>query len=275
MSEQRPLHRLFGLSWTDFCDHSGLNVNPEKDLSVRQQFLDLLLSRQGPGPLPQPLPDGFDDLGDYNVVTFKSHQEALDGFALCELVCHYVNTRKQCSPSLKNLLAEGSFRLYAVCVRYPYNLAQQIGLTRFRAGVYEVPLLSKRIRLIVVQELPHEQQNAFLLLFSAHKEQVQYGREHYKPRTSEMTTLFYDLFKTYSEDPDMSETLKEYSRQRLKELLQDVPPAQRLAGLSSRQRLEGLSPEERLEGMSPEELRAIAEAVQRQLQSNGHSANPE
>ena len=160
MSEQRPLHRLFGLSWTDFCDHSALNVTPEKDLSVRQQFLDLLLSRQGPGPLPQPLPDGFDDLGDYNVVTFKSHQEALDGFALCELVCHYVNTRKQCSPSLKNLLAEGSFRLYAVCVRYPHNLAQQIGLTRLRAGVYEVPLLSKRIRLIVVQELPHEQQNA-------------------------------------------------------------------------------------------------------------------
>ncbi len=266
MSEQRPLHRLFGLCWNDFCEGSALGVDPEKDLSVKQQFLDLLLSRQGPGPLPQPLPDGFDDLGDYNVVTFKSHQEALDAFALCEVICHYVNTRKQCSPSLKNLLPESAFRLYAVCVRFPHNLAQQAPLNRIRDGVYEVPLVTQRIRVIVVQELPQEQQNAFLLLFSTRKEQVQYGQEHYKPRSTEMTTLFYDLFKAYSEDPEMSEALKEYARERLKELLKDVPP---------KERLEGLSPEERLEGLSPEQLRAVLEAAQRRLQANGPSMKPD
>jgi hypothetical protein len=284
MSEQRPLHRLFGLCWNDFCEGSALSVDPEKDLSVKQQFLDLLLSRQGPGPLPQPLPDGFDDLGDYNVLTFKSHREALDGFALCELISHYVNIRKQCSPSLKDLLPESAFRLYAVCVRFPHNLDQWVALTRIRAGVYEVPLVTQRIRLIVVQELPREQQNAFLLLFSTRQEQVQYAREHYRPRSSEMTTLFYDLFKTYSEDPEMSEALKEYARTRLKELLAETPleqrleglsPEQRLEGLSPEQRLEGLSPEQRLEGLSPEQLRTLAEAAQRRSQANGPSVKPE
>src|SRR5208283_4786297 len=63
MSEQQPLHRLFGLSWQDFCEGTALNVTPEMDLSVKQQFVDLVLSRSGPGPMPHPLPDGFEDLG--------------------------------------------------------------------------------------------------------------------------------------------------------------------------------------------------------------------
>jgi hypothetical protein len=57
------------------------------------------------------------------VVTFKSHQEALDDWALAELVGHYVNYRKQCSPSLDELLPENDFRLFAVCARFPQNLA--------------------------------------------------------------------------------------------------------------------------------------------------------
>jgi hypothetical protein len=135
MSEQRPLHRQFGLSWHDFCEGTAFAVTPELDLSVKQQFLDLVVSRTGPGPLPQPLPDGFEDFADHNLITFKSHHEALDGWALCEVVGHYVNHRKQCSPSLKDLLPETDFRLYAVCMRFPHNLAQQIPLTKVREGV--------------------------------------------------------------------------------------------------------------------------------------------
>src|SRR5713101_6521023 len=129
MSEPRPLHRLFGLSWIDFFQGSAIDVETELDLSLKQQFLDLVLFRKGPGPIPRPLPDGFEDLGAHNLVTFKSHQEALDGWALCELVGHYVNYRKQASPSLNDLLPEGDFRLFAVCARNPQNLAQQATLT--------------------------------------------------------------------------------------------------------------------------------------------------
>ena len=76
MREQRPLHRLFGLSWIDFFRGTTIDVETERDLSLKQQFLDLVLIRKGPEPIPRPLPDGFEDLAAHNLVTFKSHQEA-------------------------------------------------------------------------------------------------------------------------------------------------------------------------------------------------------
>jgi len=51
----------------------------------KQQFVALVLSRGGPGPLP--LPDGFEDLAGHNRQTFKSHQEALSGLAEVESAC--------------------------------------------------------------------------------------------------------------------------------------------------------------------------------------------
>ena len=89
MSEQRPLHRLFGLSWIDFFHDTAIAVEIELDLSLKQQFLDLVLLRKGLEPFPRPLPDGFEGLAAHNLVTFKSHQEALDCWALCELVGHF------------------------------------------------------------------------------------------------------------------------------------------------------------------------------------------
>ncbi len=271
MSEPRPWHRLFGLAWTDFCEGSPMDVQPEVDMSVQQQFADLMLIRQGSGPLPQPLPDGFDNLSRYNLVTFKSHQEALDFWTLCELIAHYVSARKRCSSSPKNLLPESDFRLYAVCVRYPHNLAQELPLTLLQEGVYEVLLGLLRIRVIVVQQLPQAEQNALLHLFSTRVEQVQYAREHYKPRTTQMTTLFYDLLKMESEDPAMSEALKKYARERLPELLKEDPTMSEAIEERAREVLKKLPLEERLDGLSPEELRAALEILQRRLQTNGSS----
>src|SRR5947209_10560917 len=128
MSEPRPLHRLFELAWIDFLQGTPIAVDPERDLSLKQQFLDLILIRKHPGPIPRPLPDGFEDLVEFNLITFKSHHEALDGWALCELVGHYVNYRKQSSPSQDGLLPEADYRLFAVCARFPQNLAQTVPL---------------------------------------------------------------------------------------------------------------------------------------------------
>jgi hypothetical protein len=61
---------------------------------------------------------GFEELAAHNLVSFKSYQEALDGWALLELLCHYVNYRKQVSPSMQDLLPEEDFRLFAVRVRH-------------------------------------------------------------------------------------------------------------------------------------------------------------
>ena len=57
MSEQRPLHRLFGLSWIDFFDGTSVEVKTELDLSLKQQFVDVVLIRTGPEPITRPLPD--------------------------------------------------------------------------------------------------------------------------------------------------------------------------------------------------------------------------
>src|SRR5437870_11728885 len=160
MSEPRPLHRLFELSWIDFFQGTALDVEKEMDLSLKQQFVDLVLIRKGPEPIPRPLPDGFEDLAGHNLLTFKSHQEALDAWALWELIGHFVNYRKQSSPSFQDLLPESDYRLFAVCARFPQSLAKLISLHPMQAGVYETREMALRIRIIVVNQLPLAEQKA-------------------------------------------------------------------------------------------------------------------
>lgn len=268
MSDPRPLHRLFELSWTDFVQDTLITMEAEMDLSLKQQLLDLVLIRKDPGPIPRRLPDGFEDLAVHNLVTFKSHQEAFDSWALWELIGHYVNYRKQSSPSLHSLLPETDFRLFAVCARYPQKLAQQVTMRCVKEGVYDLDLASLIIRIIVVNQLPCEEHNAMLLLFSAREELLRYGREHYRPHSTETSTLLYELFKTYSEDPTMSEKLQEFVRQSIDQLLKSLPPEERLKGLPPEERLKGLSADEVVKVMNalPIEIRA---ELARQLKANG------
>src|SRR5436309_15802066 len=113
MNEQQPWHRLFALSWVDFFRGLPVSVEPEKDRSVKKQLLDVLLLRKAAGLLNCRLPDGFEDFADFNLVTFKSFQEKLSVWTLLELLGHYVNLRKQVSPSMAedDLLPEEQFRL--------------------------------------------------------------------------------------------------------------------------------------------------------------------
>jgi hypothetical protein len=280
MSELRPLHRLFGLSWIDFFQGTSVAVETEMDLSLKQQFIDLVIIRMGPEPIPWSLPDGFEDMAAHNLVTFKSHQEALDAWALWELVGHFVNYRKQASPSRDDLLQEADFRLFAVCARFPNNLAQQVPLAPLRAGVDEVNGLGLRVRLIVVGQLPLQEHNAMLHLFSAREELLRYGREHYRPHSRETSTILYELFKEYSEETDMPDKLKEYVRESLDKLLASLPAEERLKGLPAEERLKGLPAEERVKGLSAEELaRALPpemrQALARLLKANGQSADPD
>jgi hypothetical protein len=298
MSEQRPLHRLFGLAWADFFQGTEVEVEPETDLSLKQQFLDLVLIRRGPGPIPRRLPDGFEDLAAHNLITFKSYQEALDADALWELVGHFVNYRKQRSPALDDLLPTSDFRLFAVSARFPHNLSQEVGFNLVREGVYEVRELALCIRVVVLAQLAQQEHNAMLHLFSARAELLRYGQEHYRPHSRETSTLLYELFRTYSEDPNMPEQLQEFVQQTIDQLLESLPPEKRLQGLSAEElrkrlsteeRLEGLtaeelrkrlSPEERLEGLTAEDLiRTLSPetlvALKRQLKTNGEPPKPE
>lgn len=83
MDDPQPLHRLFALAWEDFFQGTDVVVQPEMDLSLRKQLIDVVIVRHDLPSLPRPLPDGFEELAAHNLITFKSHREALDGWALC------------------------------------------------------------------------------------------------------------------------------------------------------------------------------------------------
>jgi hypothetical protein len=74
----RDWHRLFGLLLTDFFTDSPFTVEVESDLSVQQQFLDVVIVRRKDGRFVGRLPDGLEDLTEHNLITFKSHREVLD-----------------------------------------------------------------------------------------------------------------------------------------------------------------------------------------------------
>ncbi|HEV3261910.1 MAG TPA: hypothetical protein VG013_33980 [Gemmataceae bacterium] len=109
-----------------------------------------------------------------------------------------------------------------------------------------------------------------LHLFSAREELLHYGREHYRPHSPETSTLLYELFKEYSEEPDMPDKLKEYVRESLDKIVASLPPEERLKGLTPEERLAGLTAEEVVRALPTETLEALA----RQLKASGPSSEP-
>jgi hypothetical protein len=244
-------HRLFGLMMTDLFAGSPFVVELERDLSLKQQFLDVVVLRKREGLFPGRLPDGLEQLATHNLITFKSHHEALDDWALKELTGHYVNYRKQVSPSLRDLLSEDEFRLLGVCARFPRNLAGEISLRETAAGVYECRRGTDAIRVIVASQVPHAEHNAVWHLFSASVERVRYGAEQYRIRSNDATTFLGNLFEHYRvEGLEMPYTVEDFRRDYVREHLDKLTPEERLKGLPPEERLKGLPPEERLRGLS-------------------------
>src|SRR5437868_7856550 len=191
----RDWHRLFGLLLTDYFSGSPFTVEVERDLSVQQQLLDAAIVRRGRGRFVGRLPDGLEDLRPHNLVTFKSHHEALDGWALKELSGLDVAYRKLVSPSPSELLPEDQFGLYAVASRFPHNLAGQVPWQQRQAGVYDCRWGTDTIRVLVAGELPREAHNAPLHLFSAALNLVEFGKSAYRRRSKQTSRLLRQLFE--------------------------------------------------------------------------------
>jgi hypothetical protein len=258
----RDWHRLFGLLLTDFFTGSPFTVEVERDLSEQQQFLDVVILRRGRGRFVGRLPDGLDGLSLHNLITFKSHREALDGWAMKELVGHYVAYRKLVSPSPSALLTEDHFRLYAVCARFPHNLSGQVPWQERQAGVYHCQWGTDVVRVIVAGELPREAHNAPLQLFSASPGLVDFARSAYRQRSENTSQLLGHLFeRLQGEDFAMSYTMEDFKRDYIKEHFPKLTPEEQrdiLEGLPPERRrevLEVLPPEERLASLSAEEIR--------------------
>ena len=262
-------HRFFGLLLTDFFYGSPFRVDLEIDLSLKQQFLDVVILRKQEGLFSGQLPDGMDSLAEYNLISFKSFQESFDPWTMKELIGHYVSYRKQISHDFKALIPEEHFRLFGVTARFPSLLASKVELKPIQEGVYDCEWGTDLVRLIVLRELPLEDRNAVLQLFSAIPEQIRFARDHYRQRYINSSSLIQQLLIYYEKEGlAMPYTMEDFDRevkrgtlekltlQERKEFVQEQPPEVRLEGLSPEVRLEGLSVDTRLEGIPPQDILA-------------------
>jgi len=117
-------HRLFGLTLMDFFTDSPFIVELEKDLALKKQLLDVVVLRRGPGPFAGRLPDGLDNLAAHNLITFKSHHDALDDWTLKELTGHYVNTANSVAPAMSRCCLKQIFgyMLYVAAIRITWRM---------------------------------------------------------------------------------------------------------------------------------------------------------
>jgi hypothetical protein len=261
-----PWHRLLGLSWLDFFWGTAVTVETEKDLSEKQQLLDILITCPEGISVPHRLPDGFETLGRHNLVSFKSFQDALNGYAADELVGHFVNCRKQLSPTMQNLLPLDQFRLFALSARHPQALAEWVAMAEVQQGVYALRSFSIAIRVVVLNELPLQPHNAMLLLFSANEQHRQYAAEHYRPHSPEVSTLLYRLINKYRQEglPVPLLNFEELRRQTREALLEETPPEELLKHLTPEQILKHLSPEQLLQALTPEQRLGLAQLLKKE-----------
>lgn len=209
---QTDWHRLFGTMLKGLFDGSDWEVDLELDLSIKQQFLDIVVIRRGYGHQTPVLPDGFHPLADHNLITYKSLHEPLDAWALKELVGHSVNYRKQRSPSLDKLLPEELFRLFALATRFPVKLASQISLQSQGMGVYDVAWGTDTIRVHVLSEVPAADRNTILNLFSSEPTRITAGVNQYRRNPYELSSVVEELLEKYLGEPEMPQTLAEMIR---------------------------------------------------------------
>jgi len=275
-------HQLFGMTLTDYFADTAYTVELEKDLSLKKQLLDVVIIRKKEGKLPEELPDGFENMAEHNLISYKSLHEAFDDWAADELVGYFVNYRKQVSPSLNDLLPKEHFRLYAVCTRFPRKLEKEAALTQVNGGVYDLLWGIRNIRLIVTSGISEEKRNAVWLIFSAIRERTLYGFFNYRGKLHEMNAAMSRLLKKYKTEGiiEMGYTIEDFRKGIMIEealdymtpddvfkkfspddLLKKIPAQERLKGLSTDEIFRAIPVEERLKGLPPEEIRAYLKSL--------------
>jgi hypothetical protein len=266
-------HRLFGLTLMDLFTGSNYQVELEKELSLKKQYLDVVIIRQTTGKPLTEIPVGLDNLTEHNLLTYKSLREPLDDWAIEELIGHYTNYRKLVSPSREKLLPAENFQLYAVSTRYPTQLLKQlITFQELQPGVLELKWGCRLLRLIVLSRIALVKNNAFWLLFSGTDQGFVYGEQHYHWHQPSERAVLNQLYEFYQRQGvvmpyTMADFERDFTRKYLhllspeerleglppEEILKRLPPKERLKGLPPEERLKGLPPEERLKGLPPEE----------------------
>ena len=252
-------HRLFGLTLSDYFIDTQYRVEMEKDVSRKRQLLDILVIRGDGKPLADPC-DGLEDLHAHNLVTYKSGEEALNGWAIEELIGHYVNYRKAFAPDEP----DGAFALYAVATRRPEALMRQADLIPVKAGVYRLAVLTRQITVIVLKEVANSSRNALWELFSFQPEKVTRGVKDYRWRDQDHQPILEEIYDRYQQiGIAMSYSFDEFRYDLAKRLVHEYPLDDLLEDFSPEERLRGLPPEERLQGLTEEEIEELKQILER------------
>ena len=202
-------HHIFGMALTDLFTDSKYRVEVEKELKMNQ-FLDILVVEEQTGNAISELPDGFEDLSKYNLITYKSLRQPLDSWSLDELICYYVLYRKLVSPSLDNLMPTDQFRLFGISTRYPQNLSQIEHLEYVKNGIYRLIRGEFEISILVLSRMPLNQRDAIWNMFATKQKQIQFGLENSRWKSNDFKqSVINILFQKYqSENIILCHTLK-------------------------------------------------------------------
>lgn len=278
-------HRLFGLILIHFFKNSPFEVKLEEDLSLKQQFLDVLIIRKKRKKFDQKSPDGLELMSDYNLFSYKSMQEPLNCWSIKELIGHYVNFRKQISTNGTPMIPEEKFRLFAISTRFPLKLAEEVTLWTISKGVYKLFWGNDELRLIVLSQVPKESKNTIWKLFSGIPDHVDFAAKQLRGEFPGISTVINDALEKYElEGLEMPYTLEDYHKECAKEYLRSLSYEDAMEAIinhygvgteingalekkskedSSEDILKNYTPEERLKGLSPEEIRKYLDKLEK------------
>ena len=236
-------HRLFGLLLMDYFSDRGFSVELEKDLSLKRQYLDVvIIERHDRETDLTGICDGFDNLSAHNLLSYKSRRQSLNFWALEELIGHYVNYRKILGRS--GVKGE-DIRLYAVSTRYPARLLSSLESREVVEGVYEIRVLSRQVRVIVLSRLPLAQRNAIFAFFSFDAMKVKFALENYRWRMEDGSTVINQLLEQYSlEGLAMPYTMEQFRKDYVKAHIGLLEPEERLKGIRAEEVLSRFKAEE-------------------------------
>ena len=247
----------------DYLSNRGFRVELEKDLSEKRQPLDVVIVEQENGePDVSGICDGFDNLARHNLLSYKSKRQSLNVWAIEELLGHYVNYCKVLGRNGRG--KSDDVRLYAVSTRRPKKVLSLTGVTEAKPGVYDLRVLSREIRILVLSEMPMEQRNAILSLFSFNAEKVKYAMDHYQWQQEDGSTVINQLLDQYAiEGIAMPYTMGQFRKEYIKAHLGEMNLDDRRKGVDPKDVLARFDPETRLKGLNLEQIEAYLKKLKK------------
>ena len=177
-------HRLLALVMKPLFEMLGYETKAEVDLSQKKQLIDILVLKKDKeidwSLLPKEFWEAFDNLKDYNLITFKTYSESLNQGAIEELYGHFTNYLK-----IEDLNRD-HVNLYAITQHYPIDLIKPFENTQYLKIIKKNEIIDlkhgalKTIRIIITQSTD----NPVLALFSNDKDRVYKAYEQIKNETN-------------------------------------------------------------------------------------------